>query len=275
MKKNMTDKMRQALGSCGREQAVRHGAYDETERNCSKSLITEKSIQRAEENVIQMAKLQLQKTYRNKNSFKDLLLCQIKFCGFKMWAFELLTAVAAGMLLRWTMTDKYFLTTRKLMFFAACFVVFVPMMLLPFLYRSIRYQMFEVESTSVFSIKTVLFSKFLLFFGGEIGLISAVIICLRFTTMITFVEILGMVLIPFLLANDGFLFLLKKMKSEKLCQSFLYYGIALFAVIVALFLSKWQIQWTMTAPVTVTAISLLAIYGIYESIEVVQRQELA
>lgn len=187
-----------------------------------------------------------------------------------MWIFELLTAVAAGMFFRWMMTDKYFLTTRKLMFFAACFVVFVPMMLLPFLYRSIRYQMFEVESTSVFSIKTVLFSKFLLFFGGEIGLVSAVIICLRLTTAITFVEILGIIFIPFLLANDGFLFLLKKIKSEKLCQSFLYYGIALFVVIVALFLSKWQIQWTMTAPLTVTAISLLVIYGIYQGVEVLQ-----
>ena len=275
MKKDMTDKIKQALGSCGREEIIRHGADDETEKNCAQSVRTEKNVQRAEENVIQMAKLQLQKTYRNKNSFKDLLLCQIKFCGWKMWAFELLTAVAAGMLLRWTMTDKYFLTTRKLLFFAVCFVVFVPMMLLPFLYRSIRYQMFEVESTSVFSIKTVLFSKFLLFFGGEIGLISAVIVCLRFATMITFVEILEMILIPFLLANDGFLFLLEKMKSEKLCQSFLYYGIVLFAVIIALFLSKWQIRWIMNAPVTVTAISLLAIYGIYESVRVVQRQELA
>ncbi len=270
MKKDMTDKIRQALGSCGKKEDVWHGAYDETEKKYTQSIITEKNIQRAEENVIQMAKLQLQKTYRNKNSFKDLLLCQIKFCGWKMWAFELLIAVVAGMFLRWTMTDKYFLTTRKLMFFAACFVVFVPMMLLPFLYRSIRYQMFEVESTSVFSIKTVLFSKFLLFFGGEIGLISAVIICLRFTTVITFVEILGIICIPFLLANDGFLFLLKKIKSEKLCQSFLYYGIALFAVIVALFLSKWQIQWTMTAPLTVTAISLLVIYGIYQGVEVLQ-----
>ena len=46
-------------------------------------------MQAVEEPVIQLAKAQFQKSYRNKNKFRDLLLCQLKFCGIKMWTFEL------------------------------------------------------------------------------------------------------------------------------------------------------------------------------------------
>ena len=120
-------------------------------------------MQAVEEPVIQLAKAQFQKSYRNKNKFRDLLLCQLKFCGIKMWTFELLIAIITSLILRNLLADPYFMTTRKLVFFVVCFAIAVPMMLLPFLYRSIRYQMFEMESVSVFSIKTVLFSKFLRF----------------------------------------------------------------------------------------------------------------
>ena len=135
-------------------------------------------MQAVEEPVIQLAKAQFQKSYRNKNKFRDLLLCQLKFCGIKMWTFELLIAIITSLILRNLLADPYFMTTRKLVFFVVCFAIAVPMMLLPFLYRSIRYQMFEMESVSVFSIKTVLFSKFLLFFGGEVLLVASVFVLL-------------------------------------------------------------------------------------------------
>ena len=108
-------------------------------------------MQAVEEPVIQLAKAQFQKSYRNKNKFRDLLLCQLKFCGIKMWTFELLIAIITSLILRNLLSDPYFMTTRKLVFFVVCFAIAVPMMLLPFLYRSIRYQMFEMESVSVFS----------------------------------------------------------------------------------------------------------------------------
>ena len=171
-------------------------------------------MQAVEEPVIQLAKAQFQKSYRNKNKFRDLLLCQLKFCGIKMWTFELLIAIITSLILRNLLADPYFMTTRKLVFFVVCFAIAVPMMLLPFLYRSIRYQMFEMESVSVFSIKTVLFSKFLLFFGGEVLLVASVLLVLWNTTSITFAELAGCILIPFLLANDGYLLLLKKAVSE-------------------------------------------------------------
>ena len=221
-------------------------------------------IQAVEEHVIQLAKVQFQKSCRSKNKFRDLLLCQLKFCGIKMWAFELLLAIITSLTLKNFLSDSYFMTTRKLVFCVVCFAIAVPMMLLPFLYRSIRYQMFEMESASVFSIKTVLFSKFLLFFGGEVLLVASVLLVLWNTTSITFAELAGCILIPFLLANDGFLLLLKKIKSEKLCESFLGFGIALIVIIIISFRSTEQILWTRMTPVTVVSILGLVLYGVYE-----------
>jgi len=176
-------------------------------------------MQAVEEPVIQLAKAQFQKSYRNKNKSRDLLLCQLKFCGIKMWTFELLIAIITSLILRNLLSDPYFMTTRKLVFFVVCFAIAVPMMLLPFLYRSIRYQMFEMESVSVFSIKTVLFSKFLLFFGGEVLLVASVLLVLWNTTSITFPELAGCILIPFLLANDGYL-VVEKNKIRKAVSEF-------------------------------------------------------
>lgn len=230
-------------------------------------------MQAVEEPVIQLAKAQFQKSYRNKNKFRDLLLCQLKFCGIKMWTFELLIAIITSLILRNLLSDPYFMTTRKLVFFVVCFAIAVPMMLLPFLYRSIRYQMFEMESVSVFSIKTVLFSKFLLFFGGEVLLVASVLLVLWNTTSITFAELAGCILIPFLLANDGYLLLLKKIKSEKLCQSFLGFGIVLIAIIVISFRSTEQMLWMRMTPATVVSILGLVLYGVYQSMTLFKKYE--
>lgn len=78
-------------------------------------------MQAVEEPVIQLAKAQFQKSYRNKNKFRDLLLCQLKFCGIKMWTFELLIAIITSLILRNLLSDPYFMTTRKLVFFCCLF----------------------------------------------------------------------------------------------------------------------------------------------------------
>ena len=225
-------------------------------------------MQAVEEPVIQLAKAQFQKSYRNKNKFRDLLLCQLKFCGIKMWTFELLIAIITSLILRNLLADPYFMTTRKLVFFVVCFAIAVPMMLLPFLYRSIRYQMFEMESVSVFSIKTVLFSKFLLFFGGEVLLVASVLLVLWNTTSITFAELAGCILIVNFSIHTTV-----KIKSEKLCQSFLGFGIVLIAIIVISFRLTEQMLWMRMTPATVVSILGLVLYGVYQSMTLFKKYE--
>ena len=79
--------------------------------------------------------------------------------------------------------------------------------------------------------------------------------------------------IPFLLANDGYLLLLKKIKSEKLCQSFLGFGIVLIAIIVISFRLTEQMLWMRMTPATVVSILGLVLYGVYQSMTLFKKYE--
>ena len=115
--------------------------------------------------------------------------------------------------------------------------------------------------------------KGFLIFGGEVLLVASVLLVLWNTTSITFAELAGCILIPFLLANDGYLLLLKKIKSEKLCQSFLGFGIVLIAIIVISFRSTEQMLWMRMTPATVVSILGLVLYGVYQSMTLFKKYE--
>lgn len=219
------------------------------------------------EELLKLAKTEFVRTYRSRNRFQDLLLIQLKLCGLKMWLFEMLAAAAVCICMQGMFQDPYFLTARKQIFFLTCFAVSVPVLMLPFLYRSIRYQMFEVECASVFSIRTVFFSKVLVFFGGEVGMIGVLTTFLRWKGNFSWTEIACWVLIPVLFANDGVLALLKRAKPEKMCRDMLVYGGILFAVAGALLLPEQAIgMWLehFTAASAVGLLVLLGGYGIFE-----------
>lgn len=57
----------------------------------------------------------------------------------------------------------------------------------------------------------------------------------------------------------------EKIKSEKLCQSFLGFGIVLIAIIVISFRSTEQMLWMRMTPATVVSILGLVLYGVYQS----------
>lgn len=57
----------------------------------------------------------------------------------------------------------------------------------------------------------------------------------------------------------------EKIKSEKLCQSFLGFGIVLIAIIVISFRLTEQMLWMRMTPATVVSILGLVLYGVYQS----------
>ena len=166
-----------------------------------------------------------------------------------------------------TFRNPYFMTFRKQLFLLTGLVVSVPLLMLPFLYRSIRYQMFEVECASVFSIRTVFFSKFLVFFGGEVGITAVLTGFLRWIGNFSWTEIAVCVLIPVLFANDGVLALLKRAKLEKICRDMLAFGGILLAAVSLILLSEQAgIVKTGHFPtaLAVGVAVLLGGYGIFE-----------
>ena len=272
MNRELTDKVRHAFvtdkrDSCRESELPDAGKKEEeVNRNVAAKpeCLTHNQVPKE---LLKLAKAEFIQTYRSRNHFRDLLLVQVKLSGLKMWLFEMLAAAAICICMQETFRDPYFMTFRKQLFLLTCFAVSVPLLMLPFLYRSIRYQMFEVECASVFSIRTVLFSKFLVFFGGEVGMTAALTGFLRWKGNFSWTEIAVCVLIPVLLVNDGVLVLLKRAKPEKMCRDMLDFGgILLAAVSLILLLEQAGIVKMGHFPtaLAVGLAGLLVCYGIFE-----------
>lgn len=272
MSREMTDKVRHAFVTDKRDSCRESGLPDagkkeeEVNRNVAAKpeCLTHNQVPKE---LLKLAKAEFIQTYRSRNHFRDLLLVQVKLLGLKMWLFEMLAAAAICICMKETFRDPYFMTFRKQLFLLTCFAVSVPLLMLPFLYRSIRYQMFEVECASVFSIRTVLFSKFLVFFGGEAGMTAVLTGFLRWKENFSWTEIAVCVLIPVLFANDGVLALLKRAKLEKICRDMLAFGGILLAAVSLILLSEQAgIVKTGHFPtaLAVGVAVLLGGYGIFE-----------
>ena len=272
MSREITDKVRHAFVTDKRDSCWESGLPDagkkeeEVNRNVAAKpeCLTHNQVPKE---LLKLAKAEFIQTYRSRNHFRDLLLVQVKLSGLKMWLFEMLAAAAICICMKETFRDPYFMTFRKQLFLLTCFAVSVPLLMLPFLYRSIRYQMFEVECASVFSIRTVLFSKFLVFFGGEVGMTAALTGFLRWKGNFSWTEIAVCVLIPVLLVNDGVLVLLKRAKPEKMCRDMLDFGGILLAAVSLILLSEQAgIVKTGHFPtaLAVGVAVLLGGYGIFE-----------
>ena len=95
-------------------------------------------------------------------------------------------------------------------------------------------------------------------------LVASVSLVLWNTTSITFAELAGCILIPFYLPTMVTGVVVEKIKSEKLCQSFLGFGIVLIAIIVISFRLTEQMLWMRMTPATVVSILGLVLYGVYQ-----------
>ena len=187
-----------------------------------------------------LAKMQFRKNSKKKRiGFGELLLHQIRFIGIRIWVIEVITVFFLVLILRTLFMDLYFFTPRKIAFALSCGVVTASMLLLPFLYRSARFQMMEIESAAYFSIKRILITRFFLFFGGEI-VIAAAVCTIAYVRQFTDKGMLVYVLLPLLLTGDGILFFLRNASPEKLCRNyFCYAGVVLTLLFVGYYAVPW------------------------------------
>ena len=192
------------------------------------------------EQMLFLAKMQYRKNSKKKRiGFGELLLHQIRFIGIRIWVIEVIIVFFLILILRSFFMDPYFFTPRKIAFALSCGIVTASMLLLPFLYRSDRFQMMEIESAAYFSIKRILITRFFLFFGGEI-VIAAAVCTIAYVRQFTDKGMLAYVLLPLLLTGDGILFFLRNTSPEKLCRDYICYAGVLLTL---LFVGYYAVPW--------------------------------
>ena len=176
--------------------------------------VSEKSLH----NTLLLANSELQqKCQRSRISFREFLTLQIKYMGLPIWIVQglLLSGICALLpsLLQYYLAH---LTSRGIAALLCCFSTILAMHSISFVYRSSRYGMWEIEAASHFSFARLLAAKILLSGIGNIILLGAVFIVISQNTSCNRARTLFYLLIPFLLARSGSLFLHRHIAIEKL-----------------------------------------------------------
>jgi len=174
------------------------------------------------------------KTERKRLSFWQFLRTQVRFIGWKIWMLQL---VVLGVVYA-CMTgffEKYYTEhpedlPRLLMVLA----IIVLMTAIPFLYRSIRYRMQEVESvTYVSSVRLMMARLFIIAVGDSVILASMYVMAIS-NSIIPKMLLFLCLSIPFFAACNGCLYMVGHLKPEH----FLHGSIGLCMAMIGLFLYK-------------------------------------
>ena len=125
---------------------------------------------------------------KQRSDWRDLLHCQFKLLGWKVWALEAMAALALYSVGRELALWEKAWTLRNALFGLSTLAMLTAMLGLPFLYRASQYKMLELEHATYAGIGRPLVMRFLL--------------------------LLAVLTVPFLTANNDLLLLLRWVRPE-------------------------------------------------------------
>lgn len=245
-------------------------AFTESALTCESALREDEKI----EKVVALAKAEWHmREKRERIGFVALMLRQLRFIGWKMWAVQ--TAVVlliAPVIARFFWVKDYF-TARYALFLLGIVAVMISMMMIPFLYRSARYRMMETESATYFAGRRLLLCRLLPLMAGDIAVIIGVAVAMKTHTELDIKNLLVCQFVPFFLCCDGILYLLRKTALSKLWTRYGVFGLALLCGICLLY--RIEIPYNGNAfliGLSVLGVGLLA-FGFYQGYLLVREPE--
>ena len=145
---------------------------------------------------------------RQRLSFPQFLSMQIRFIGLKVWAVQGASLLAVCWLLSQLFGQGYWKDPQSVAGLLACLSLLTFMTAPPFLYRSIRYRMQEVEAAARFSSVRLLMARLIIIGIGDATLLSGILLTAAVKTALLPSSSVVSVAFPFLLASSGCLYLL-------------------------------------------------------------------
>ena len=134
---------------------------------------------------------------KQRSDWRDLLHCQFKLLGWKVWA----------------LWEKAW-TLRNALFGLSTLAMLTAMLGLPFLYRASQYKMLELEQATYAGIGRPLVMRFLLLLAGETILLGVLVLNVRVAVPWSIGQLLAVLTVPFLTANNELLLLLRWVRPE-------------------------------------------------------------
>lgn len=174
------------------------------------------------------------KAQRERISFWQFLKIQIRFIGWKIWLMQ--GIVLGGIYACMTgFFEKYYVDhTEDLPKLLMVFATVVLMTAIPFLYRSIRYGMQEIESVTYVSSLRLMMARLLIIAIGDSMMLASIYVMAISNSILSKMVLFLCLGIPFFVACNGCLFMIGHLKPEYFLQG----SIGLCAAMIGLFLYK-------------------------------------
>lgn len=189
-----------------------------------------KNIQTVYEQVTQAAD---EKRRRERIGFAAFLKSQVRFIGWRIWFMQ-----AAGIILlhcMWrTISGQMIRDVLNIGFFLCCLSVLILLSAVPMLYRSVRYAMFETELVTRFSAVRLLIARLLAIGIGNFIILGIILLSMVINVSIPAARALLYLLLPYLTASSGFLYLLKRIPADKLQIYSTFWGCFLVSIFIVL-----------------------------------------
>lgn len=182
-------------------------------------------------------------------SYARFLSMQIKYIGWKIWAAQgVFLLMIRGFLDSFYVRDNPRYTMRLL----SALSVLVLMTALPLIYRSVRYQMQEVEAAARFSSVKLLMAKLTMIGIGDLFILLGTFLCALWRTSLQAGSVFLTLFFPFLLTGSVCLFLLGHLNARQFfagstgfCSLCILYSCAGLRHFENLFCRPFSAGWTL------------------------------
>lgn len=168
-----------------------------------------------------------ERVVRPRITFSKFLAAQIKFVGWKIWLAQAIVVLCLSFLLVYL--GDYILNNPRNGALLLCSIsILVLMSAFPFIQRSVRYKMYEIETATRFSATKQLLAKLLIIGIGDISMLCSIVCVAIINTPLETKSILLYLLLPFLIASSGLLYLIGHTPIEKISQNSVVICMVLF-----------------------------------------------
>lgn len=201
--------------------------------------------------------------------FSAFLSMQIRFIGWKIWAAQggLLAAICG---LFAACMGEYFLNIpRNAGLLLCCLSVLVFMTALPFIHRSFYYKMHEIEAATRFSSVKLLVAKLLIIGIGDASMLGGLLCVAVYSTPLPAKSALLYVLLPFLMASSGFLYLLGHIPATRFALGGVLTGllpVLAFATLAKLYPAFYQQAFSLQWAAVCMALAVFCGFRLYQII---------
>lgn len=148
--------------------------------------------------------------------WKHLLYWQLRLLGWKAAAMEAFAALALYSIGQTLGLWEAAWSLRTALFGLTALAMCTALLGLPFLCRASQYNMLELERAARAGIGTPLVIRFLLLLAGEVALLAVLAVSVYAAAPFKLGQLVCLLAVPFLLANNELLLLLRRLRPERL-----------------------------------------------------------